>query len=241
MSVRISRLLLSAIGLSTFLLATVPSWAGTLPIKRPSDYGQSNGQVQLTTPAFAPITQDGVNITLDSVFCSVNDCGGGGGDPTGQSITYFFAINLAAGSQITSLTFGPGFDLGDFGYTGIEFDSTFTCDPSRTCAPSSDIGVSFAAVQSTVDCSTGSCAVSFLNFDAATLGTGKIIFAASTPDSSPLNLGNGLAQTPLLTANTSGTVSVPEPNGLWFLGIAGFVCMAGIARRRRTFLSGTNA
>jgi len=230
---RLSKVFLSVIGLLALLISVFPGWAGTLPVKRPSDYGQSDGQVQLTTPAFSPITQDGVTITLDSVFCSVNDCAGGGGDPTGQSITYFFGINLASGSQISSLTFGPGFDIGDFAYTGIEFDSTFTCDPTRTCAPSSDNGVSFATVQSTVDCSSGSCVVSFVNFNAATLGTGNLIFAASAPEGSPLNLGNGLAQTPLLTVNTGTVVAVSEPSSLWLLGIAGLVCVIGIAPKTR--------
>jgi hypothetical protein len=235
---RPSKVFFSAIGLLAILLVSVvPGWAGAIPIKRPSDYGQSDQQVQLTTPSFSPITQDGVTIGLDSVFCSVNDCAAGGGDPTGQSISYFFAINLAPGSQILSLTFGPGFDQGDFAYTGIEFDSSFTCDPSSTCAPSSDIGVSFATVQSTVDCSSGSCVVSLINFNAATLGLGKIIFAASAPEGSPLNLGNGLAQTPSLTAKTGTVVSVPEPNSLWFVVVSAVTCLGMIVRQQRMFYS----
>lgn len=239
---KLSRFFLSLLGLASLFVMTAPSRAATLPIKRPSDYGVSDQQVQLTTPSFTTISQDGVTVGLDSVFCSVNDCAGGGGDPTGQSITYFFAINLTAGSQITSLTFDPGFAQGDFAYTGIEFDSTFSCAAGHTCAPGSDSGVSFAAVTSTVDCSTGSCVVTFTNFNAATLGTGKIIFAAQTPDGSPLNLGNFLAKTPLLTANTSGTVvSVPEPNSVWFLGIAGLACLAGVAFRRKALPTGTSS
>jgi hypothetical protein len=234
---KVSKVVLFAVGLLALLVSAVPGWAGKLPVKKPSDYGQSDGQVQLTTPSFAPITQDGVTITLDSVFCSVNDCGAGGGSPDGQSITYFFAINLAPGSQITSLSFGPGFDQGDFGYSGIELDSSFTCDPSSTCAPSSDDGVSFAAIETSVVCAGDtSCVVTFItnNFNAATLGAGKkIIFAASTPDGSPLNLGGGLAQTPLLSVNTGTVVSVPEPGSLWFLALAGFFCMAGIVRRKQ--------
>jgi hypothetical protein len=228
---KLSRVFLSLLGLLFLLVMTVPSWAGPLPRKKPSDYGVSDQQVQLANPSFATISQNGVTISLDSVFCSVNDCAGGGGNPTDQSITYFFAINLAAGAQIDSLTFGTGFATFDGAFSGIDPDLTFSCAPGHTCAPGSDSALP-DAVTETMDCSSGSCIVSFTNFNAATVGTGKIILAAQTTDTSVLNVG-GVAQTPTLKLNGGTTVSVPEPASLWFLGIAGLACMAGIATRQR--------
>jgi hypothetical protein len=214
------------------LLQIVPAWGTAIPKKSPSEYGDAAQQVELTTPAFTPISQDGVNISLDSVFCTVDACAGDptAPDPTGQQLSYFFKITLGAGSQLDSLTFGP--DFNDFGVT--IFDGTFTCASGHTCVPGSSDGLNFNTVDLTLapDCSSSGCTVNLLNFNTATIGTGTIFFAAGTPLNSVLNV-NGVAQTPLLSIKTSTTtVSVPEPSSAWFAAIACLFCF-GVALHRK--------
>jgi hypothetical protein len=225
-SVKLS--LFSALFVVLLLIQVVPAWAGAVPKKSPSEYGDSAQQVELTTPTFTPISQDGVNISLNSVFCSVDACASDTSDPTGQALSYFFAITMDPGSQINSLTFGP--DFNDFAVT--IFEGTFTCADGHTCVPGSSDGLNFDTVDIITDCSSGNCIATFLNFNPATIGTGTIIFAAGTPVGSVLNL-KGVAQTPLLTANTSATVLVPEPNSVWFSAIAGLVFLVLVNKKKK--------
>ena len=227
--------LISTIFAVLLLIQVVPAWAGAIPKKTPSDYGQNTDQIQLTTPTFSPISQDGVNISLNSVFCTVDNCGGGSPpDPKGQQLSYFFAITLGAGSQLDSLTFGP--DFNDFGVT--VFDGTFTCASGSTCIPTSSIDpLKFNDVGITTSCISTGCTSAFTNFNASTLGIGTIIFAAGTPLDSVLNV-NRVPQTPTLSASTSNTnVSVPEPPAFWFAGIALFACLIGL-KKRKAMLAG---
>jgi hypothetical protein len=211
------------------LMEAVPAWAGAIPKKTPSDYGANDEQVQLTTPTSTAISQNGVNISLDSVFCTADDCASDPVDPTGQQLSYFFAITMDSGSQLDSLTFGP--DFNDFGVT--VFDGSFTCASGTTCIPTSTDGLSFDNVGITTTCVSTGCTSTFTNFNPQTIGIGTIIFAAGTPLDSVLNL-NGVPQTPLFSATTSSTtVPVPEPGSVWFAVIATLVCLAGITRRQR--------
>jgi hypothetical protein len=233
-SVKLS--LFSALFAILLLIQVVPAWAGAIPKKTPSDYGQSTDQIQLTTPTFNSISQDGVNISLNSVFCTVDNCGGGSPpDPKGQELSYFFAITLGAGSQLDSLQFAP--DFNDFGV--VIFDGTFTCASGTTCVPmSSSDQLHFDDVGITTTCVSTICTTTFTNFNASTIGIGTIIFAAGTPLDSVLNV-NGVPQTPILSASTStANVSVPEPPAFWFAGIALFACLIGL-KKRKAMVAGT--
>ncbi len=214
-------------------IQVVPSWAGAIPRKSDSSYGANDQQVILTTPTFTPISQNGVNISLDSVFCT-NDACNNNFDATGQALSYFFAITMSPNSQLNSLTFGP--DFNDFLVT--TFDSTFTCADNFSCVPPSSPNLDFTNVGMTLDCSSGDCIATFTNFNTATIGTGTIIFAAGTPDGSILNV-DGIPQTPpLLSANTSLlTVSVPEPNSVWFVVIVGLACLLFVSKKRKQLVA----
>lgn len=217
------------------LLQVAPAWGGAIPKKSPSEYGDGAQQVELTTPTFTPISQDGVDISLASVFCTFDACLGDPADPdpTGQQLSYFFKITLGTGSQLDSLTFGP--DFNNFGVT--IFDGSFTCTTGFTCVPASSDGLNFNNVDLTLapDCSSSGCTVNLLNFNTATIGTGTIYFAAGTPLNSVLNV-NGVAQTPLLSAKTSTILPVPEPGSVWFAAVAGLLCFVAVMRKKKQLI-----
>jgi len=254
---KLSKLSLPAtVLLGLCLTSMVPAWAGLVPVKRPSDYGVSGGQVQLSTPSFLPSSVNGVSIDLNSVFCAVNDCGG---DPTTANLTYFFSIDLAPGSQLTSLTFGPGFDEASLSLSGpVEFvsaDQQGTCasGTTYTCAvPFSTAGLVFPStvadplpITDRVSCISGICTMTFENFTYANINPSgipgaKIIFGATT-SFTDLSLNKaGVPQSTQVTVNGS-VVSVTEPGALWFVAIAAFVCAGVIVKRRRTIFSSMEA
>src|SRR5690242_5202002 len=100
---RLSKLFLSLAGFAILSICVAPSWADKIPTKRPSSYGDASSDIQLTSPSFSPVSQDGVTVSLNSVFC--NSCQAA---PT--DLQYFFDITMVAGATLNSLTFGPGFD-----------------------------------------------------------------------------------------------------------------------------------
>jgi hypothetical protein len=238
---RLSRLLLFLAGLAVVFICVAPSWAGKIPSKRPSDFGDSTSDVQLDTPTFAPINQNGVTLDLNSVFC--NSCS----LPTSPTnLEYFFDINLASGASLTSLTFGPGFDTTDLSNFGIvQFDPTDPANAGDPCVsgttyvcsvPFTSSSLDFSTVTSAITCAVdGSCTVDFTNFNFATLGSGNIILAATVGFGQVSVLADpttGEPLTPSVAINGAST-TVPEPNSLWFVGIAGVACLAGIVRRKR--------
>ena len=220
-------------------------WAGVQPIKRPSDYGVTGGQVELDKPDFTPVSVDGVSLQLNSVFCAVNDCGG---DPTASNLAYFFAINLAPGAQLDSLTFGPGFDEISLGLSGpVVFDDSLDSNDNTFCAsggtytclvPLSTAGLSFPdTITNTITCAGSQCTMNFVNFNYSTINpTGipnaTIIFGA-TSSFVDLSLNKaGVPQTPIVEVNRT-VVSVPEPSSLWFSGIVMLACVVIMSRRRQ--------
>jgi hypothetical protein len=243
---KLSRFSLSSLGLMSLLLISSLSWGDKIPRKQPSDYGDQDSQVALTTPAFTPINQDGVTLDLNSVFC--NSCTPGDINNT-TNLEYFFDITLSSGSALTSLTFGPGFDTSSLqSYGVVQFDSTIPGDPcnvggSYACnIPISANASDFSTVESTLSCDVaGICTLNFTNFDFATLGGKPIVFAATTPFGVLTALNDpitGQPLTPSVTVNGK-SVSVPEPNSMWFVGIAGLICLGLIARRQRMLPSAT--
>lgn len=210
------------------LLQVIPVWGGAIPKKSPSQYGDVDGQVQLTTPSFTPVSQDGVNMSLASVFCSVDGCGG---DQTTAALSYFFAITLDPTAQLDALEFSSGFN--DFGVT--IFDGSFTCATGFTCVPGSSEGLNFDNVNLVTDCSSGDCVLTFENFNANTIGAGGTIYlAGGTLDGSKLNV-NGVPQSvQLLSITTSRTTAtVPEPSALWFAGIACLICFLSMWKKQK--------
>lgn len=241
---KFSKLSLYALAvLSLLAISALPGFADKIPTKRPSSYGDQDSQVLLAAPSFAQVSQDGVTVTLDSVFC--NSCSPG--NPT--NLEYFFDINLAADATLSSLTFGPGFDISDpLAFSVVQFDPAIPGDPctngsSYIChVPFTSALVDLSSVESTLACDavTGICTLNFTNFNFATLGGGPIVFAATTPFGVLTSLNDpvtGGPLTPSVTVNGKSTVSVPEPSGLWFAGITLLVCFGMLGRRQRRLAS----
>ena len=242
---KVSKISLSAAAfVCLFLTNAVLVWADKIPVRRPSDYGDQTSQVQLTTPSFTTVTQDGVTLGLDSVFC--NSCSLPS-SPT--NLEYFFDITLAPGANLASLTFGPGFDTADLQNFGVvQFDNSLDGNPCESgglaggayvCnVPISSAGLDFSTVTSTVTCAAdGSCTVNFTNFNFTTLGSGKIILSATTPFGGPTSLSDpttGQPLTPSVKINGGSSVSVTEPSSLWFVAISSLACLGVITRRRTT-------
>jgi len=248
---RLSKLLFSVAGLATVLVCATPGWADKIPTKRPSDYGDQDSQVQLTTPTFTTITQDGVTLSLDSVFC--NSCVEGA-LATATNLEYFFDINLTSGSSLNSLIFGPGFDTEDpNAFSVVQFDPADAALSGDACTdgtnylchvPFTSNSLDFSTVTSTVNCDavTGACTVNFTNFDFATLGGGPIVFSATTPFGVLTSLNDPVTAEPLtpsVAINGGSTVSVPEPNSFWFAVISLLACLAVMVRRQQTMASAT--
>jgi len=238
---RFSRFLLSLAGLAILLSCVAPGWADKIPRKQPSDFGDQTSDVQLTTPAFTAINQDGVSLDLVSVFC--NSCSLPD-SPT--NLEYFFQINLADGANLASLAFGPGFDVNDLSNFGVvQFDNSLDGNPCENggvaggayiCGvPISKPGLDFSTVASTVVCAAdGSCTVDFTNFNFATLGGGNIILAATTPFGGPTALADPLSGQPLTPSVVVNgkSVTVPEPGSFWFAGLATLICVGATIYRK---------
>lgn len=236
---RLSRLLLSFAGLAILFSFAVPAWAGKVPSKRPSEYGDPTSDVQLTTPSFTPTTVDGVTLDLNSVFC--NSCSLPA-SPT--NLEYFFDITMVAGGTLNSLTFGPGFDTTDLqNFAIVQFDPADPANAGDACVnsgtyicsvPFTSTLLDFSTVTSVVTCvADGSCTVDFTNFNFATLGGGQIILAATTPFGGPSVLADtvtGQPLTPSVTIN-GAVATVPEPSSVWFAALAGLICAGAIFRR----------
>jgi len=237
---RLSRLFLSLAGLAVLFICVAPGWADKIPRKQPSDFGDNTSHVQLTTPTFTTISQDGVTLSLASVFC--NSCSLPS-SPT--NLEYFFQINLASGADLTSLSFGPGFDVNDLSNFGVvQFDNSADGNPCESgglaggayiCGvPISDTGLDFSTVTSTVTCAAdGSCTVDFTNFNFATLVSGNILLAATTPFGGPTSLADAVTGQPLSPSVVvnGNNVLVTEPDSLWFAGLAGLLCVGAIFYR----------
>jgi hypothetical protein len=237
---KLSRLFLSLASFTILFICVAPGWADKIPSKRPSDYGDQDSQVLLTTPSFSTITQDNVTLALDSVFC--NSCTPG--DPNNATnLEYFFAINLASGGTLSSLTFGPGFDTNSQAFAVVQFDNSIPGDPCNSggtyiChVPISASNLDFSTVESALTCDgAGICTLNFTNFNFATLGNGTIILAATTPFGglgilNDPTTGNPL--TPSVTVNGKSSVAVPEPSSLWFALISVVVCLGLIVKGKR--------
>jgi len=236
---KLSRLLLYIVGLAILMICSAPGWADKIPTKRPSSYGDQDSQVQLTAPSFSA-TQDGVSLTLNSVFC--NSCSPG--SPT--NLEYFFDITLSAGANLASLTFGPGFDTSTpDAFSVVQFNPA--ADPGDACSdgtnyichvPFTSSSLDFSSVESAVSCDlgTGVCTVTFTNFNFATLGGGPIVFAATTP----FGLDTTTPFTPSVAINGGSTATVPEPSSLWFAGIGLLACLGLGWRQQSLRLTATN-
>ncbi|HSS97920.1 MAG TPA: hypothetical protein VLK33_12860 [Terriglobales bacterium] len=211
-----------------------------MPKKRPSEYGDPTSDVQLTTPAFTQTTVDGVTLDLNSVFC--NSCS----LPTSPTnLEYFFDITMVSGGALNSLTFGPGFDTTDLqNFAIVQFDPADPANAGDACVSSGTYickvpltlaSLDFSTVTSTVTCAAnGSCTVDFTNFDFATLGGGHIFLAATTPFGGPPVLADAVTGQPLTPSVTINgkSVSVPEPNSIWFAALVGLICFGAIFRQR---------
>jgi|ERR1051325_1112581 hypothetical protein len=221
---RLSRLFLSLAGLAILFICVAPGWADKIPTKRPSSYGDNTAEIQLTSPSFSPVTQDGVTVSLNSVFC--NSC-----QVTPTNLEYFFDITLTAGATLNSLSFGPGFDTDNsLAFALVQFNpvvdlndpndpnagdactdgTNFTCKIPYT-SPTLDL--SGIGTNLTCDQVTGICTIDFTGFNFAALGGGPIVLGAeksSTDTKTPF--------LPSVSINGS-TATVPEPGSIWFAAI----------------------
>jgi hypothetical protein len=233
---KLSRLFLSLAGLAILFICVAPGWADKIPTKRPSSYGDASSDIQLTSPSFSPVSQDGVTVSLNSVFC--NSCQSG---PT--DLQYFFDITMVDGATLNSLTFGPGFDTTNpQAFAFVQFNpvvsgpddpnfgdsctdgTNYLCKTPYT-APTLDL----SGIGSNLTCDqvSGICTLDLTKFNFAALGSGPIVLAAQNTAAT--------TTTPFLPSVTinGGSVSVPEPGSVWFAMIALVAFAAMFVRQRK--------